>query len=242
MIGDVHGAYKCLVDVLEKAGEADRVVFLGDYVDGLPETYEVIEHIMGMKNAVCIRGNHDQWALDWMKSPHLPMQHIHYTQGGRSTRESYSRLLEDLGVSADQWSGSIKKHLEFLENGTIMYFLDEENRLFVHGGIDRRGLDTPDMVKMWDRDLIDEARRWFYSTREVGLPYPKPFSDFREIYVGHTATVFLTGKEEPANWLNLWDMDTNCGWGGPLCAMDVDTKEVFYSAPARELYPGYHSK
>ena len=49
-------------------------------------------------------------------------------------------------------------------------------------------------------------------------------------------------SEKVGIWLNLWALDTNCGWGGPLCAMDVDTKECFYSKPAREHYPEYRGR
>lgn len=235
VVGDIHGAYKCLMDVLEKAGPADRVIFLGDYVDGLPQTYEVIEHIMGMKNAVCIRGNHDQWAIDWMKmcrserNYSLEPQPIHFSQGGESTYRSYMKLRGKEKVMLE--------HLYFLEKHTSPHFLDEEHRLFVHGGITTDGIETPDHIKMWDRSLIQTACRVVLRDSETEL-FP-PFSNFEEVYVGHTATTLLTGKEKHENWLNLWEMDTNCGWGGPLCAMDVDTKEAFYSAPAREHYPGY---
>jgi serine/threonine protein phosphatase 1 len=239
VIGDIHGAYKCLMDVLEKAGPADRVIFLGDYVDGLPQTYEVIEHIRQMKNAVCVRGNHDQWALDWMKSckkhqnfSMLP-ERIHYDQGGKSTYDSYMGLRSTEKAMAE--------HRDFLE-GTVQHYLDEENRLFVHGGVTSLGIADPWMVKMWDRSLMRNAYDLFHSTRALGAPDPAPFSDFKEIYVGHTATRFLTGKQEVANWLNLWAMDTDCGWGGPLCAMDIDTKECFYSRPSKEYYPDFNGR
>lgn len=237
VIGDIHGAYKCLVDVLEKAGPADRVIFLGDYVDGLPDTFEVVEHIRNMSNAVCIRGNHCQWAIGWMdrcrelRDYKWRPEDIHYAQGGKSTYDSYM----DLGEAS---VFHMNNHHQFLKS-TLMHFVDEKNRLFVHGGIDTRGVNTPDMVKMWDRDLMQRA----YEQSTYGAKaFSTPYSDFAEIYVGHTATKFFTGKEDPENWLNLWAMDTNCGWGGPLVAMDVDTKEMFYSKPAREHYPEYEGR
>ena len=62
----------------------------------------------------------------------------------------------------------------------------------------------------------------------------KLFNDtFKEIYVGHTP------KKEVFNYENYWNVDTDCGWGGKLTMLNIDTKEQFESKPSRELYPGY---
>lgn len=237
VIGDIHGAYKCLIEVLEKAGPADRVVFLGDYVDGLPQTFEVVEHIRKMPSAVCIRGNHDQWAIEWLdrckelRNYQWRPDAIHYDQGGKSTYLSYMN-------KADA-PFHMNEHHQFLK-ATLPHFVDEAGRVYVHGGFDLRGIGAPDMVKMWDRDLMQGAYRMSKNPPKGSTP--APYSMYPEIYIGHTATKLFTEKEEPANWLNLWCMDTNCGWGGPLVAMDVDTKEMFYSQPARDHYPDYKGR
>jgi len=244
VIGDIHGAYKCLVEVLEKAGPADRIIFLGDYVDGLPDTPKVIDHIISLGDkVVCLRGNHDQWALDWLtrcrtqRSYKIFPDPVHYKQGGQSTYESYQQL-ED-----KEWKMNL--HWDFLENHTIVRFQDEQGRVFVHGGFER-GIFEPDQELMWNRSLIQRAYELHHNWLRSGPPQsgqlPLRFSQYPEIYVGHTVTKFLGGQEKVENWLNLWAMDTNCGWGGPLCAMDVDTKECFYSTPARELYPEYKGR
>lgn len=259
VIGDIHGAAKALEQVLERAGKADRYIFLGDYVDGYPETPRVItllDELSQQKGVECIflRGNHDQWAIDWItgmyaesKDRELRGEPIdpnayrkkpddnHYDQGGKATYDAYMAIEPEgymmlkLGFDA----GWLSK--------TVMHFLDERNRLFVHGGVDGRGVGSPDMIKMWNRDLMEGAYR--LRKHDVGHEsVPDVYRKFQEIYVGHTAAKSFTDKEEPAHWLNLWAMDTNCGWGGPLCAMDIDTKELFYSDPARDLYPGYKGR
>lgn len=255
VIGDLHGAYKCLVEVLDKAGPADRIIFLGDYVDGLPDTPEVIMHLAQLMHdtgCVFIRGNHDQWALDWIQGmyaeskqrelaglPHDPDAYRkrpdrnHYEQGGKATYDAYMALPEERRVLRLGFDAG------WLSN-TVEHFIDEKGRAFVHGGFDHSGLEgCPLMTKMWDRELMETAYRLH---NRMGAKVPEYFGLYPEIYVGHTAAKFFTGKEEPANWLNLWAMDTNCGWGGPLVAMDVDTKEMFYSRPAREHYPEYKGR
>lgn len=233
VVGDVHGAYKCLVEVLEKAGPADRVIFLGDYVDGLPQSFEVVEHIRQMENAVCVRGNHDQWALDWLlEHPDaiMPPGSLHFDQGGRATWLSYQNR------SAEERAA----HVAFLLD-TEGHFVDEKGRLFVHGGITGRSLENA-MIgeKIWDRTMLELAvgKR----KEEDYFLTEGPFKDFPEIYVGHTAVNRYTGVMRPALFGNVWAMDTNCGWGGPLAAMDVDTKEMFYSRPSSDHYPEYQGR
>ena len=66
VIGDIHGGFKALKQVLEAANfdyEKDTLVSLGDLCDGWSETHLVIEELQKMKNLVLLRGNHDVWAL-----------------------------------------------------------------------------------------------------------------------------------------------------------------------------------
>ncbi len=69
VIGDIHGAYKALVQVLERAGfdyENDKLISLGDVTDGWSETAESIEELMKIKNLVYIKGNHDEDKIFYM--------------------------------------------------------------------------------------------------------------------------------------------------------------------------------
>lgn len=45
VIGDIHGGFKALKQVLERAlvSTSDTLIFLGDYVDGWSESPEVID-------------------------------------------------------------------------------------------------------------------------------------------------------------------------------------------------------
>ena len=56
-IGDVHGAHKALLQIIEKIElrEDDTLIFLGDLVDGWSGSYDVIEYLIGLnKNSqVC---------------------------------------------------------------------------------------------------------------------------------------------------------------------------------------------
>ncbi len=61
-IGDVHGAYDRFVELLDQIN-AERVVFLGDYIDRGEDSIRVVDHVVGMVErgeATAQVGNHDE--------------------------------------------------------------------------------------------------------------------------------------------------------------------------------------
>ena len=215
VIGDIHGAYKALVQVLKRADfdyENDMLISLGDVADGWTEVAECFEELFKIKNLIYIRGNHDQWLKDWLKKGLKP--DVWTMQGGRNTQDSYLKHPEFKN-----------KHLDFLKN-TPFYFLDEENRLFVHGGIDPNlSLEKQDkMYMMWDRTFWNN----FLGTSKEVKPY-------KEIYIGHTS-IYSKSKVPILN-KNIIFMDTGAGWEGVLSLANIDNKEVFQSDVVADLYP-----
>ncbi len=63
VIADIHGNYHALQAVLEDARKAgaEQFLFLGDYVTDFPFTKEIMETLLGLKNAVFISGNREQY-------------------------------------------------------------------------------------------------------------------------------------------------------------------------------------
>src|SRR5699024_12499941 len=64
VIGDIHGGYKALIQVLERAKITadDQLIFLGDYVDGWSEPVKVIDKLIELDkthDCIFLRGNHD---------------------------------------------------------------------------------------------------------------------------------------------------------------------------------------
>lgn len=216
VLGDLHGGYKALMQVLERSKfdyDNDRLISLGDVADGWPYVTECFEELLKIKNLVMVRGNHDQWLLDYLRFEETPRVWI--TQGGLNSFESYQRNPE-----------LKEKHRDFLMS-TPYYFIDEKNRLYVHGGI-KPGVDpkdVPPIELMWDRNL-------WYSAEPIYIP------GFKEVYVGHTTT--WTHKKEPFKRENVWFMDQGGGWEGKLSLMNVDTKKVFQSDKLSEVYPEGH--
>ena len=73
VIGDIHGGLRALIQVFEKASVSknDTLIFLGDYVDGWSDSAQVIAYLIGLSGeqpCVFIKGNHDAWCEDWLRT------------------------------------------------------------------------------------------------------------------------------------------------------------------------------
>ena len=68
VLGDLHGNYKGLVQVLEKVcfnDEIDCLYFVGDLADG-PQNVECLKRLMKIKNLFPCWGNHDIRLRDYL--------------------------------------------------------------------------------------------------------------------------------------------------------------------------------
>lgn len=243
VIGDIHGGYRGLVQVLERAGfdyENDKLISVGDVCDGWSQTAEAFEELLKIKNLVYIKGNHDEWTQRFLRGIlkiGLKMSgrnHMWYAQGGRATYHSY---LENPDL--------VDKHLEFIEKA-LLYYVDDENRIFLHAGfnpnvdLDKQyfmdvGQETEgeNAVFYWDRSFWGHVVDRF-KIGGVG----EVWENYKEIYIGHTPTTreFDNGMQ-PVNIGNVWNMDTAAGYDGVISMMNIETKEVFQSDRIYRLYP-----
>lgn len=235
VIGDIHGGAKALEQVLERCGfdnKKDRLIPVGDICDGWSETPECVDILLDINNLISIRGNHDVWCHDWFDRGLTPI--IWTQQGGQATIDAYVRTGKITDLS----------HKDFWEN-QIDYFIDEDNRLYTHGGWDyRSNIDflvggmypvnagTIARECHWDRSLLGGAA----SASQGGRFNDNVFNatkPYRDVFVGHTAT----RDYKPIQLCNVWNLDSGGGWSGKLTIMDVDTKEYWQSDFVKELYP-----
>ncbi|MGI9547535.1 MAG: metallophosphoesterase family protein [Flavobacteriaceae bacterium] len=231
VIGDIHGGLKALLQVLKRAevAEEDKLIFLGDYVDGWSEAAETVNFLIDLKtrhDCIFLRGNHDELCESWLKTARdNPMWLKH---GGSATRESYERLSRDIR----------ELHIQFysdLEN----YYLDDQKRLFIHAGFtNMHGVEYEHFSKMfyWDRTLWEMALAINPELAPNDPHYPKRLSHYKEIYIGHTPVTRI-GKTTPYKAANVWNADTGAAFKGPLSVIDVDTKEIWQSEAVYSLYP-----
>ena len=67
-IGNIHGAYKSLIQCLARSRfdyNNDRLIVMGDVVDGYPDAKQCFDELLKIKYCDMVIGNHDLWALDW---------------------------------------------------------------------------------------------------------------------------------------------------------------------------------
>ena len=70
VIGDIHGGLKALEQVLQRAEVTtnDQLIFLGDYVDGWPDTAKLIDFLIEIDqthDCIFLKGNHEDLFLEW---------------------------------------------------------------------------------------------------------------------------------------------------------------------------------
>lgn len=230
-IGDIHGGLRALHQVMERAGVTpdDKLIFLGDYVDGWSESPQVLDFLMELQSShdcIFIRGNHDDLLLEWLRGKDNELWHQH---GGGATILSYSKL-----------DPSVKHlHVSFLDS-LDNFHIDDDNRLFVHAGFtNQHGIrhEYFQRLAFWDRTLWETAAALNPDLKPGDLSYPKRFTHYKEIFIGHTPVTRL-GETVPLNRANVWNVDTGAAFLGCLSIIDVDTKEYWQSDPLPSLYPG----
>lgn len=231
VIGDIHGGFKALQQVLERAGVTpdDQLIFLGDYVDGWSESFQIIQFLIELsekQECIFIKGNHDVWFEDWLAFGQKP--DVWLFNGGKSTVESYADYsLEDLDI-----------HLEFFQR-MKNYHIDDQKRLFIHAGYASMHGPEREVYSSnyrWDRTLWETAVAMDKKLQRNSELYPKRLLLYKEIFIGHTPTLDI-GIKIPANKANIWNMDTGAAYTGVLSIMDIDTKEFWQSDPLPSLYP-----
>lgn len=234
VIGDIHGGLVALKQVLAKSQveKSDRLIFLGDYVDGWSQSPEVIDYLIeldGYQDCIFIRGNHDELLLQWLLGNENDFNiDMWFKHGGKATYDAYSIVSQE----------KRKIHIEFLTN-LKNYYLDDKNRLFVHAGFtNMNGVEYEYYPRLlyWDRTLWETALALNENLSKSSLFYPKRLTLYNEIYIGHTPVTKIE-QTIPVNKACVWNIDTGAAFFGPLTIMDIETKEFWQSDPLFKLYP-----
>ena len=256
VIGDVHGAWRALDQALGRANydpTADRLIFVGDYVDGWGQSLEVLRFIAALEDSILLLGNHDEWFLNWLLSQ--PAHSNWLTQGGKAT------VMSVMGMNAseyeDWWiSGRrLPPNTVIEEFGPLMqsmlygYHDEDRDYVFVHAGFNTHLglLGSSNDTLLWDRGMIKDALdSWTNATLFGGNP-EEPIYGHKAVFLGHTSmsafekhmtkTLGEPYDYRVRNMRGVWNMDTGAGWSGVLSVMDIDTKEQWQSDFVQTLYP-----
>jgi len=124
-IGDIHGCLEELIYVSRRAlAEAERLVFLGDYVDRGPNSKAVIDELISLKSeypqrTVFLGGNHDAEFIRVLKTDVAP--DLFLRMGGAKTIRSYLEPPYEQALPRLR-SEVPRSHLEFLSTLQPAYF------------------------------------------------------------------------------------------------------------------------
>jgi serine/threonine protein phosphatase 1 len=211
VIGDIHGCLSELSCLLESLPlkRADRIVFLGDYIDRGPESKGVVSYLIHMAKTtdhdiVFLKGNHEDMLLGYLGFAGRYGE-MFLANGGQATLASYGMALTAMSqVSA--MARIPADHLEFFLN--LKNYSVEKSFLCVHAGIHPlKPLAMQNPIDMlWIRnEFISSSHR---------LPYTVVF--------GHTPQ-----REVLFDLPGKIGIDTGVVYGGKLSCIELDEKIQF---------------
>jgi serine/threonine protein phosphatase 1 len=227
-IGDIHGRAD-LLEALLRQIDADCtlypssrpiVVFLGDYIDRGPASRQVLDLLLGCqrtKEAVFLRGNHDNFVRRFLSSPAVLDEWRLY--GGLETLVSYGLkpsinpgVPEQRQLAKELEKSTPERHLEFLDSLNLSFNCGDF--LFVHAGI-RPGVP---IRKQKEEDLL-----WI---REEFLSCEQRFEKF--VVHGHTP---VRAPDIRSNRINI---DTGAFATGRLTCIVIEGAAIVPLIDVRE--------
>jgi len=234
IIGDVHGCYSELRELLTKLGYPEdldspdwperKIVFLGDLVDRGPDSVGVLKLAMSLCSqgrAVCLPGNHDIKLMRKLKGRDVQVKH------GLET------TLAQLEGETEEFKGQV---VEFIDGLTSHFVYDGGKLVVAHAGMVEELQGRASGV-VRDFALYGETTG---EIDEYGLPVRY---NWAADYKGHAKVVYGHTPIPNAEWFNRTiDIDTGCVFGGSLTALrypelhlvSVPAKQTYYE-PARPL-------
>jgi len=233
LIGDVHGCFDELVELLAKLGYETgqsagawhhpvgrKLVFVGDLVDRGPKVPEVVRLVMDSVkhgSALCVPGNHDVKFMRriWGKD-------VQITHGLAET-------LTQFEAYEQHYPGFSRVAAEFIDSLVSHYVLDDGKLVVAHAGM-KESMQGRGSGAVREFALFGETTG---ETDEFGLPvrynWAAEYRGSPMVVYGHTPV------PEP-EWLNRTiNIDTGCVFGGKLTALRYPERELV-SVQAKQTY------
>jgi len=230
LIGDVHGCFDELVELLAALGyetgpndgawhhpAGRKCVFLGDLVDRGPKIPEVLKLVMSTVAsgaALCVPGNHDMKLMRKLRGRDVQITH---------------GLAESLAQLANESEEFRTQVAEFLDDLVSHYVLDDGKLVVAHAGL-KESMHGRGSGAVREFALFGETTG---ETDEFGLPvrynWAAEYRGAAMVVYGHTPV------PEP-EWLNRTiNLDTGCVFGGKLTALCYPERELV-SVSAKRTY------
>ena len=204
-VGDIHGCYDKLMALMDKIDidfDTDILVFLGDYIDRGPSSFEVVEYLVALKKlfpkTVFLKGNHEEMLENYLSGID---KMTYLVNGGQQTLDSYlSRPRQPDDPLIPQ------EHLDFF-NSLLLYY-ETENYIFVHAGLKNK----VSLEEQNAEDLLWIRNKFIQTKHDFG----------KQIVCGHTPL------PEPLLQPNKIGIDTGAVYGNKLTCVRLP-ELVFYN-------------
>ena len=216
VIGDIHGCYRSLDELLQYIpGPDNTVIFLGDYIDRGPDSKRVVSRLIRLKKEfdriITLQGNHEAMFLRYL---HGFDQQLFLRNGGLRTLESYG--IDPLKKNNDPLAALPEEHLAFFND--LLLHWEDDTHIYVHAGLEpgvHLALQSPEWC-LW------AGEAFVSSTYEFG----------KRVIFGHTAF------HDPYVRPEKIGIDTGAVYGGRLTCL-VLPDEQFLSVPGLENERGW---
>lgn len=239
VMGDLHGNYDALRQCLKRAAfnyEQDTLIQLGDIVDGEEFSFECVEELLKIKHLVSIKGNHDAWLQEYIKTGYHPVK---WGFGALNTARSYAKHAgkklivrgSPQGYKVSLNPADIPEMHQLFFKRQSLYYIDKWRNCFVHAGFDTKqpfNSQRPENY-YWDRLLWQNALKWQIAQKYQQNPDPfDTMEQFNAIFLGHTSTLHWH-ITVPMKAANIYNIDTGSGGLGKLTIMNVQTLKFWQS-------------
>lgn len=224
VISDIHGYYETFLALLSKVqynAINDRLVLLGDYVDGGPASLQVVQHVKKLAANVggvkVIGGNHDDMFLNWLDDRDYTLSpYTSSRSGGFQTIVSFCPWYKD--EEDDEKARKFIKQkyaaeINFLRN--LKYFIEDDHHIYVHAGIDPQ-------VRHWRQTSVKDFRWIRGKFHECDGIFPL----YKKIVFGHEVTARLHQTKVFHPWFGkqLIGIDGGIKFGYQLNALMISDK------------------
>ncbi len=152
VIGDVHGCYEELQDLLRavKATPADRLISVGDLISKGPDSRGVIEWAMKSKNLEVVLGNHELRLRRYWRAGTRSTEKAHDAETYRQLGDLYEPAMRYI----DTWPLTVSG----------------PGFLVVHAGFDpAEGLEWQTATTLTNLRSLPDGRAWYEGYRERTL-------------------------------------------------------------------------
>lgn len=203
-IGDIHGCYDKLRTLMDKIPidmTRDTLVFIGDYIDRGPRSFDVVDYLVNMQQLfpeiVFLKGNHEDMLQRYLSGED---RLTFLMNGGRLTLEDY---LDHAGQNQD--SPIPEEHRQFFNRLRTSY--ESEDYIFVHAGLRPK---IP-LARQAQKDMVWIRQKFIYSDYDFG----------KRVIFGHTPF------NEPYVKSNKIGIDTGAVYGNQLTCIKLPQVEFF---------------